>query len=156
MASLFAGSVKRKDKWYVGNQLLLLTFYLFDFYSLRISLAAWARYAALTLALAGVTEGLVALYLLRKHITPFPSPLPEAVLVNHGLYKYIRHPIYGGIIAFTVGYAFYSQSLSRMVTAFGLVILFYFKSMYEERQLQQKFPGYQAYKKDTYRFLPFL
>jgi protein-S-isoprenylcysteine O-methyltransferase Ste14 len=68
----------------------------------------------------------------------------------------MRHPIYSGILLFVFGYAIYSQNEYRLIIAVALLILFYFKSSYEERLLKRKFPNYTYYQQKTGRFFPFI
>lgn len=97
---------------------------------------------------------MVALFNLDKSLTPFPTPKSNSELITSGLYKYVRHPIYTGILLTVFGYGFYSESVSRLTISVLLLILFYFKTNYEEQKLSQKYPEYGAYKARTGRFIP--
>ncbi|WP_345947749.1 methyltransferase [Mucilaginibacter sp. PAMB04274] len=149
------GKSKSKDRFYVGVQFVLLCIYFINFWPLRFNFPYFLRFVGLVLILAGVAECLLAIYLLRKHLTPYPTPSPGATLIVESIYKYVRHPIYGGIIASTAGYAFFSQSIGRLLLVLALTILFYFKSVYEEHMLRLQFQTYEAYKKKTFSFFPF-
>ena len=97
---------------------------------------------------------LLALLQLNKNLTPFPTPKNNATLLENGLYKYMRHPIYTGIILLFIGFSIYQNSLYKLSITLLLVILFHFKSNYEEQCLEQKFPDYKIYKTKTGRFFP--
>lgn len=53
----------------------------------------------------------LALLQLNKYLSPFPTPKNSAVLIQLGLYKWVRHPIYSGIIFMLMGYAVYQTSI---------------------------------------------
>jgi protein-S-isoprenylcysteine O-methyltransferase Ste14 len=102
----------------------------------------------------GVLTVAIALLQLNINLSPFPSPKSNSSLIKTGLYKFIRHPIYTGIILTTFGYGLYTDSFYKILISIGLYILFYFKSEYEEERLTKKFTDYKIYKKSTGRFFP--
>jgi protein-S-isoprenylcysteine O-methyltransferase Ste14 len=109
---------------------------------------------SLILSILGFTVVLVALFNLDKSLTAFPTPKNNSELITSGLYKYVRHPIYTGILLTVFGYSIYSMSISRLTVSLLLSILFYFKTNYEEQKLSDKYTVYQAYKLKVGRFLP--
>ncbi len=110
----------------------------------------------LLIAVFGGMIIILALLQLNKNLSPFPTPKEAATLLQNGLYKYMRHPIYTGIMLFLVGYGVYQNSLYKLLISLLLVILFYLKSNYEEQRLEQKFPDYKLYKNKTGRFFPWI
>ena len=76
-------------------------------------------------------------------------------LITSGPYRYVRHPIYTGLIAMWIG-----TSLSYPLTAIpGAFIIVYtvFSAVREERDMEQRFPeAYPAYKQRSKMLLPFL
>ena len=76
-------------------------------------------------------------------------------LVRKGLYRWIRHPIYTGILLGFVGTALIKGHVRGWV---GLAILwtsFYFKARREERFLRQEFgEGFEEHARQTGMFLP--
>lgn len=91
---------------------------------------------------------------LNINLSPFPSPLADSKLIETGVYKFIRHPIYAGLILAFFGYAIVDDSGYKLLISVGLLIWFYFKSRYEENLLIEKFPEYLEYKKRSGRFFP--
>ncbi|MEB0260721.1 isoprenylcysteine carboxylmethyltransferase family protein [Mucilaginibacter sp. 10I4] len=156
MKSIVTQRVGLKDKLYVAFQFILLGIYFVNICPLHYDLPGSVKYMGLTLAILGTAEVFAAIYQLRKHLTPYPTPTRGAALIVQGIYKYVRHPIYGGIITFTGGYSLFSQSVGRLMLVIVLVILFYFKSVYEEHLLRKQFQDYEAYKRKTFRFFPFI
>ncbi len=105
--------------------------------------------ARLFLAIAGgvvaVAGGLTMLWggrTLGRLLTPFPSPRGKHL--ERGPYRFVRHPIYGGVIAVAVGAALVYSPVA-LAPASALVPYFLFKARYEERLLAQADPGYGEY-----------
>ena len=125
--------------------------------------AAWfgpARVATsvlgLGLALLGANQVRLGARDLGANLTPLPSPSADAQLVETGSYAKVRHPIYGGIILGGVGWALLTASPAALVLAAILVPFFWLKSSIEERWLEQRFVGYDAYRSRTRRFIAWL
>lgn len=145
-----------KDLLFVSFQVLLFIFYftLPPFYSFELN--RLLRHLILIFALLGIGQSLLAIVQLNRNLSPFPTPLRDGELIKTGIFKFVRHPIYGGIILFTSGYAVSSQNVSKILIACILWCLFYFKSKYEESLLLKRYPDYENYRNKTARFFPFL
>ena len=141
-----------KDYLFVSIQFLLFGLYAFDFL-LHFELPQAVKYIGLVVAIIGFIAALSVLQL-NKNLTVFPTPKTDSELISFGMYKLSRHPIYTGLILFTFGYAFYKVSFLKLVIALILLLLFYFKTNYEEQQLLEKFSDYKEYKKKVNRFFP--
>jgi protein-S-isoprenylcysteine O-methyltransferase Ste14 len=77
-------------------------------------------------------------------------------LVTTGPYRYVRHPIYSGIILAMVGTALATVLVGLVVVAV-LVVVFSFAATREERFLTGEFPdSYPAYKASTKMLIPFV
>lgn len=144
----------KKDIIFVGLQFLLFAVYLFEVPQLRLNFPSNVDLIHLLLAIAGVVIIVVAMLQLNKNLSPFPTPKKNAALVTNGIFQYSRHPIYSGIIITTFFLSFYLNSGYKLFISCLLVILFYFKSSYEEEGLEKKFPEYKSYKASTGRFWP--
>jgi protein-S-isoprenylcysteine O-methyltransferase Ste14 len=91
---------------------------------------------------------------LGRALTAHPSPKRSATLRSGGLYRLMRHPMYTGVMALSIGSALPSGSALRVAGTIGLIILFNIKSRFEERALAEHFAGYPAYANVTPRFIP--
>lgn len=91
---------------------------------------------------------------IKSSLTIMPIPTKNARLGTTGLYKYVRHPMYSFVILFALGSSLQSGLLIKYILTLALIILLYYKSCYEETQLNKKFKNYSAYAKKTPRFLP--
>lgn len=75
-------------------------------------------------------------------------------LVNTGLYKYSRHPQYLGLIIFCIGWQVQYPLLLSLCVCILLVVIYYFLSRFEEKQLISKFGNqYLKYKNQVRMFL---
>jgi len=104
--------------------------------------------------LAGGVILLISLYDLRKSLTALPLPKGNGVLQVRGLYKYVRHPMYVGVLTLSLGIAIAGGSAQKYLLVLGLYLLFSFKARYEENLLIAKYPDYEVYMKNTPRFIP--
>jgi protein-S-isoprenylcysteine O-methyltransferase Ste14 len=145
-----------KDIVFVGVQLLLFVIYFLPLIDFRFTVNPFVGYAALALTFAGLFIVLFAFLQMNTSLTPFPTPSENGKLIQNGLYKYIRHPIYTGIILASIGFGIYRDSLWQIIVGCVLWIFFYFKSSYEEELLARRFPQYADYRRNTSRFFPFV
>ena len=102
---------------------------------------------ACALIVAGVSR-------LRRNLTPYPAPLPDAKLVTDGIYGLMRHPLYVAVMLFALAWTFWWRSVAALAFLPGLFLFMYAKARREEKWLREKFPEYAAYVKRVKRFLP--
>ena len=115
------------------------------------------RSLGMLLAVVGGGLAFVASRRLGPALTAAPEPVPDAELVETGPYAWARHPIYGGVILFSLGTALILDSLAGVGLALGLVPFFYLKSAYEERRLRMAYAGYIGYQRRvSRRLIPFV
>jgi protein-S-isoprenylcysteine O-methyltransferase Ste14 len=147
---------KKKDKVLVGIQIILFGLYLIPLKEFSVQLPLWISFMGLMIGLCGWIPVIMALIVLNENISPFPTPKESAVLVQHGIFKYVRHPIYTGILISCYGFGFYKANFIQISIATLLLLLFIYKARYEEMLLEKKFNNYSAYKKKTGMFLPLM
>lgn len=84
------------------------------------------------------------------------SHLPSArdTLVQHGLYAYIRHPIYASGLLILPGLVLIRPSLTVLVVSAIVLAWLYVQARLEEIDLIQRLPQYQDYMRDVPRFIP--
>jgi len=87
---------------------------------------------------------------LRAH----PAPPDGAMLHTDGLYSYVRHPIYSGLLLFSAGIALIARTPRATVSFLALTALLNAKARFEERLLTGRFPTYRAYADRTPRLIP--
>ena len=116
-----------------------------------------ARPVLLAVELAGLV--LVAWAMLTMGLGKFgalPEPRADARLVTHGPYAAIRHPMYTGLLLFSLPLVLAAPSPLRTGLWLVLLIDLVLKLHYEERLLAAKFPEYAAYRERTKKLVPFV
>lgn len=146
--------ISKKDKIYVVTQFLVFLAFLVEVDRLRVVLPENLRWIALWAAGIGGILVLGGLLQLKSNLTPFPSPTKNARLVTSGVFAFARHPIYSGILFMAFGLSFWLNSGYKLGVSVVLLSLFYAKTRYEEKKLQERFPDYVFYKRETGRFFP--
>ncbi|MDH4141001.1 MAG: isoprenylcysteine carboxylmethyltransferase family protein [Chloroflexota bacterium] len=110
--------------------------------------------------LLGIAAGAVMAFLGVRHLgdalTPLPHPRDQAELVQTGIYRRVRHPIYGGLIVAALGWGLLTASIPALLLTGVLAVFFRLKSAREETWLTDQFPAYGAYRERTRRFIPWL
>ncbi len=145
---------KSKDWIFVIVQFLLFTAYLFEINFLNLEFPEWFRVTCFPFMVLGLVLILLSFFQLGNSLSPFPSPLKRASLITSGVYKYVRHPIYSGILVLLFSIALYKASEYKFLISIFLLILFHFKTIYEESKLLSKFPKYKEYRQVTGKFFP--
>ena len=109
------------------------------------------------LLLASILMATQGFYLLHAVGRPKQGIEDTTILVNTGIYKYIRHPLYGSLIVLACGallkdVSFLAASLAILVVGFSMAT-----AMVEEKENLARFGDeYASYMKSTRRFLPFI
>lgn len=145
--------INLRDKVLVSFQFLFFGVYMLDI-DWSFGLSHFFKNVGLFFAIFGLIIILIAVLQLNKNLSPFPTPKENAVLLENGLYKFVRHPIYSGVLLHFYGYGIYVDSIYKLLISSLLFVLFYFKSNYEERLLENKFEKYAVYKQRVGRFFP--
>ena len=138
----------------VAGQFLLLALIVLlpngDFWSA----ASWLVGVATVLCFIGVTTVVAAALHLGRGLTAMPLPNQHNELRTTGVYRWVRHPIYSGLIAFSVGRTILSGNVVTVVLCGALIVLLWFKSHWEEQQLRKRYSAYDDYARTTGRLVP--
>lgn len=102
----------------------------------------------------GVALVAVAAGLLGPALTPTPVPREGAALVTRGLYSWVRHPIYTGVLLAAFGLVVRSGSAWTLFVGAVTYVFFHAKSSAEERWLSEAHDGYADYAAAVGRFFP--
>lgn len=81
-------------------------------------------------------------------------PSVKDTLVRHGLYAYVRHPIYAGGFAIVAGLALIRPTSAFVIACILGFIWLIVQARLEEIDLLQRMPDYKDYMKQVPRFLP--
>ncbi|MEZ5280346.1 MAG: isoprenylcysteine carboxylmethyltransferase family protein [Acidimicrobiales bacterium] len=119
----------------------------------------WPRSQALSAAagvlfFVGVAVMLISALRLGRSLTATPVPVAGGSMVSDGLYRWMRHPIYTGVMALVVAIALRSRSWPTVAVALATIAFFNLKARWEEARLAEHYPDYQRYAAVTSRFVP--
>jgi protein-S-isoprenylcysteine O-methyltransferase Ste14 len=80
----------------------------------------------------------------------------EPELVTSGPYRFVRHPIYSGLLAGLFGTALANNLIGLIIVAI-LCAYFCYSAIVEEKNLTATFPrAYPAYRASTKMLIPFV
>lgn len=142
----------------VAVQFALLAALAFSFLLLPPVQVLWLRLLGLLAAGAGIVIAMLAILThLRVNqalVNISPEPNPQRQLVQTGLYRCIRHPIYLGVMLTAGGAALAHGHPIGLMLALALIVFFAGKARFEEKWLAHVYPAYAEYRARTGRFLP--
>jgi len=89
------------------------------------------------------------------HGTPAPIDPPKELVVT-GFYRYVRNPIYLGLLTILIGHFLWFKTIWLLAYAVVVFLAFHlFVTFYEEPTLQEKFgAAYEQYCKSVPRWIP--
>lgn len=147
---------------YVLLQGILIGLILFGpqgFLLLPQSLGSWLPYLQVlgaAICILGLLLSLLAALNLGKNLTPLPCPKDDSQLIQLGLYRFVRHPIYSGVLLVGIGWLLIYPCALILLYVIALAIFFEFKIKLEERWLLEKFPAYAEYCKKVKKLIPWM
>jgi protein-S-isoprenylcysteine O-methyltransferase Ste14 len=90
-------------------------------------------------------------------LTPLPAPKREGDVVSSGVYRLVRHPMYGGGLLIALGWTVIFASALGLALTVVLAVFLDLKSRREELWLAEQLRGYDDYRRATpHRLLPFI
>ncbi len=120
---------------------------------------AWAvpaivRSAGLVLRMGGLAAIAAGAVNLGRSLSVHPEPPGHAKLKTDGLYRYVRHPIYSGVLVLAAGIALTSGNPISVLALILLILVLNVKARFEEQLLRERFPDYDQYARRTPAFFP--
>lgn len=94
--------------------------------------------------------------LFKKNYGLFPEVGRKKVLITTGPYRFIRHPIYSGMLLLALALLLNYGNLWRLFLFFLLLVSSLLKLTYEEKILKKHFKEYGDYQKRTKKLIPFV
>lgn len=116
----------------------------------------WLLAAAAVLLLVGTIFGVGGAWVLGGNRTIFPRPNAGSELIQHGVYRLVRHPLYTSVTLLSLAWAAWWASWITLAAAVAQAVLLNFKARREETWLRERFPDYADYARRVRRFLPWL
>jgi protein-S-isoprenylcysteine O-methyltransferase Ste14 len=107
---------------------------------------------------AGVWIRFTAMQTLGRHFSYAVSIREQHELIEQGLYRYIRHPAYAGILLISLGIGLAFANWISLVSLFAFpFIAFCLRMNVEEKAMVEYFGArYVEYRKRTWRLIPWL
>lgn len=146
---------RRGEGWFV-LQMVLFAVILLAPRIPDVLLPGWVRVVGAVLLALGAVAGTWGMVTLGRNLTPFPKPIEGGEMVTHGPYRFVRHPIYAGLIFGTLGWALLRSNLLGAGLAMMLFAFFDLKSRREEVWLCEAYDGYGAYQQRVHKLIPFV
>lgn len=113
--------------------------------------------AGLLFVVAGLGLALGGAVTLRSNYSATLLIRESHELVVHGIYRFVRHPIYLGTILVMLGGPIGTSSWIALLPALLLIPLFIYRMGVEEGLLLEEFgEEYRAYMSNTKRLIPFV
>lgn len=110
----------------------------------------------LVLCASGIGFAIWARIHIGRNWSPVPAMKEEHELVTSGPYRYVRHPIYTGILVAMIGSALVA-GLSWLVVFLFALVTFLFRVRIEEGYMMKLFPiEYPEYRKRVKALIPFV
>ncbi len=149
-----SGFLERGGWWVLGQSVLMPLVLALGPFCPGETRPAWLRGAAWILFAGGAAFGIGGVWVLGRNRTIFPKPAAGSQLVRHGVYRWVRHPLYTSLLLLSLGWAAWWASGVALLAALALGVFLDFKARYEERLLRERFPEYADYARRVRRFIP--
>jgi protein-S-isoprenylcysteine O-methyltransferase Ste14 len=118
---------------------------------------AWNQWISWILLLISLFLLLAGIYYLHNFGKPIDSVEMTSILVDNGIYKYIRHPLYSSMLFLTWGIFFKSPSIIEFFLSLLIFLFINATAREDEKASLTKFGSdYIAYMSNTKRFIPYL
>ncbi len=119
--------------------------------------AAPVAYTGALLCIAGLSLALWARVILGRNWSGVVTLKEGHELVERGPYRFVRHPIYTGILTMFFATALVLGHFAGFVGTLLMFVSFWIKLGHEEKLMLQQFPDrYAAYQRRAKRLIPFL
>ena len=119
--------------------------------------AAPIAWTASILAIAGLFLAIWARFILGRNWSGVVTLKEGHELVERGPYRFVRHPIYSGMLAMFLATALMQRHLAGFVGVLLTFASFWIKLGLEENLMLQQFPErYAVYRRRTKRIIPFV
>lgn len=115
----------------------------------------WVRPTAILLTVVAGVVLVAAAIALRAALTVVPEPRPGAPLITTGIYGWVRHPMYVGVICVGIALALHAWTVPALALAVALTLLLAVKARYEDRLLRDRWgAAAEDYQSRTGALLP--
>ena len=92
----------------------------------------------------------------KSKINIAPTPRKGATLVDTGIYKWIRHPMYTSLLMVFIPMVIENYTIINLAIFLFFAINLILKLEYEETLLVKFFPNYQEYQQRSFKVIPLI
>ncbi|MFQ6129452.1 MAG: methyltransferase family protein [Candidatus Hadarchaeaceae archaeon] len=136
---------------------LIVTAWDFILFQQAIYRFRFINFVGLSSILVGIAIRRSAKKTLGKYFSIGLKTLKKHELVKHGIYKYVRHPAYTGVLLFWFGVPLLFYSPYGFLVMLLLIPCYLYRIKIEEEMLTKKFGDeYREYVKRTKKLVPFI
>ncbi len=115
----------------------------------------WVEVLGFALFVAGISLDIVGRVTLGRFYSETARMRPDHKLITRGIYRYIRHPVYLGVVLFAFSAPLIIGSLFGLVIMMALIPMLVHRIRLEERVMAERFgQEYTEYARRTKRFIP--
>lgn len=109
----------------------------------------WARNLAIAMYFLAILIFAFAAQALQPSLRINPIPKPGAPLITHGIYKYLRHPMYFAVMVIATALLIQNINLVTFLIWIALGTNMSFKARYEDQLLRENHASAHKYQADT-------
>ena len=106
--------------------------------------------AGTAVAVFGLVIIATSIVSLREVIQIAPEPREGGRLITSGIYDWLRHPIYSGMVLVMIGLFLRQPNVFVGIAGAVVIAFLVVKSRFEEALLLQKYSEYAAYRERTF------
>lgn len=151
-------SIFKRGAWYVVVQGILIGLILFGPQGSPLissePLTTILQSCGIAIGLLACLIMVIAAINLGANLTPLPHPKDNSVLIQTGLYQYVRHPIYFGVLLATLAWLLIFPGLYILAYSICLFLFFDIKARREEVWLTERFSSYKEYQARVKKLIP--
>jgi protein-S-isoprenylcysteine O-methyltransferase Ste14 len=122
-----------------------------------VSGAVLVRVMGILVALGGSALSIGAVRLHGPELSPYPAPVAGTNVITSGVYRFVRHPMYSGVVLFSLGVGLAYAKPTVLAISVAFLVFFAAKSRHEESMLVDFFDDYEAYQASVrWRIVPWI
>ena len=141
--------------FFAFESLLALLFFNIGFWAVNV--LSWYNIISWIFLVSSAFIAISGFYYLKKHGKPDDEWENTTLLINRGIFRYIRHPLYSSLILLVIGILLKRVTLLTIVLCSICIFFLITASLVEERENFKKFgDAYTTYKRTTMRYVPFI
>jgi protein-S-isoprenylcysteine O-methyltransferase Ste14 len=152
--------MKRGTGWVIAQGVIFIFFLIAVVFGDTVEDVPGLIFAQIFGLIVGVSGAAVSVWALFHHgwqVSPFPKPAEGAHVVDTGPYRYVRHPMYSGIVLFTLGVGLAYANPVALLSSVTFLVFFTAKTGREEEMLVARVDGYRKYRSSVpWRIIPFV